>query len=564
MVERSLFVLVSCLLLYTISADVELQTRQGTIYGRQTQHSNEFLGIQYARTERWKPPVDLASGRFPNGSLQANLFGPCCPQANAGIFIPSQDEQCLYLNIYTPLSITNNSLLPVLVWIHGGGLQVGCSSQNIPVLYNGSNIIANVPEKQPVIVVTINYRLSIFGDLYLKDLVEEDPQGWPTAGNYFYLDMLSALRWVNVNIRDYGGNPENVLLFGESSGANAVIDIGALKGSANLYQHVISQSGGAGFFGYYTNTSDALIESNKIIQKVNCTNQRSLLQCLRNLSTADLVASYGFQQTKVVVDKYFLEYYPPVAIHKGIYNPNISMIIGRNEYESPMCFTYPDMNLTSVKEMLIQASGEKWAEVFIQDPEFKNCSPDRNATNRCCEAARSFFTHFILDCSARRIHDALFRHNFQENLFLYHIDCNPGLCPVKSEAEGKGLCFHASELPFVFGTVSDMYSNELMNCTWDVETRVFSNRIISHWISTATVGKPLSDWLNYSPSTPRYYQITPFHPFSTLTTDRNCSLIDQFEEEKIEVMFGNSKNKSFRNYANRSFIVLLILFFAIF
>ena len=142
-----------------------------------------------------------------------------------------------------------------------------------------------------------------------------------------------------MNIRDYGGNPNNVLLLGESSGANAVIDIGVLKGSSNLYQHVISQSGGAGFHFYYSNISDAIKESNKIVQQMNCTNDsnQAVLACLRNSSISDLITAYGVCQTKVIIDGYFLPFYPPLAINKGIYNQNISMIIGRNENESPMC-----------------------------------------------------------------------------------------------------------------------------------------------------------------------------------------------------------------------------------
>ncbi|UJR17267.1 hypothetical protein I4U23_004162 [Adineta vaga] len=565
MAKQNLFMLKLWLIL-TIgftNADVELQTRKGIIYGQQTQYSNEYLGIQYATTERWKPPVDLASEKFSQGSFQATSFGPCCPQSNAGVFIPAQDEQCLYLNIYTPLNTTNQSLIPVLVWIHGGGLQVGCSSQSNPVLYNGTNIIANAPSEQPVIVVTINYRLGILGDLYLNELVAENPSEWPTAGNYYYLDMLSALRWIKMNIHDYGGNPDNVLLFGESSGANAVIDIGALKGSANLYQHIISQSGGGGFHAYYTNTSNALIESNQIIRNMNCTNQNILI-CLRNSSISNLLSAYGLHQTKVIVDKYFLPYYPPLAIEKGIYNENISMIIGRNEYESPMCFSDPDMNLTTIRQMLISGFGEKWTDIFIEHSQLSNCSTDRNATNRCCDMARLLLTDLVLDCSARRIYNNLYKENNQQTLYWYHMDCNYGVCPVKSAAEGKGLCMHATELPYVFGTVSDMYSNDLPNCTWDDETRMFSSQIISHWINLATNGEPLKEWLSYSPSKPKYFQITPFHQFSSFTSDRNCSRIDQYEQEMVEQMFGDSKNHGSRNYVTINITILLFVFILIF
>ncbi|CAF5129110.1 unnamed protein product, partial [Rotaria sp. Silwood1] len=146
----------------------------------------------------------------------------------------------------------------------------------------------------------------------------------------YYLDMLSALRWVNKNIRDYGGNPKNVLLFGESSGANAVVDMGALKGSANLYQHIISESGGAGHYIYYSNVSDAIQISNKVVQNMNCTreNNAQSLACLRNSSIKDLIMAFGRRLAKPVIDGYFFPYHPLLAIKNGLYNPNITMIIG--------------------------------------------------------------------------------------------------------------------------------------------------------------------------------------------------------------------------------------------
>ncbi len=172
-----------------------------------------FLRIQYAKVIRWKPPIDLASQMFSNGSFQATSFGPCCPQPRTSAYIPEQGEQCLYLNIYKPIVQSNHFLLPVFVWIHGGSHNHGCSSQGIPLIFNGTNMIANSPPDQPVIIITINYRLGVLADMYLKELIEEDPE-WPTAGNYMYLDMLSALRWIKKNIRDYGGDPTNVSLFG--------------------------------------------------------------------------------------------------------------------------------------------------------------------------------------------------------------------------------------------------------------------------------------------------------------------------------------------------------------
>ncbi|CAM4780570.1 unnamed protein product [Rotaria magnacalcarata] len=498
---------------------------------------------------------------FPNGSFSATSFGPCCPQRDAGLYIPMQDEQCLNLNIFTPKVTVNQSLLPVLVWIHGGGLQSGCSSQSILRIYNGTNIIAHSLQQQPVIVVTINYRLGVLGDMYLLELAEENSSEWPTAGNYYYLDMLSALRWINRNIRDYGGNPSNVLLFGESSGANAVVDLGALKGSSNLYQHVISQSGGAGNYLYYTNKSDALDVSNKIVQTMNCSkgNSEMTLACLRNSSIENLVTAYGDRQTKPIVDGYFFPFYPPTAIEKGKYNQNLTIMLGNNDYEHPLCFQAPDMNSTDALSILIQSIGQRWAPLVADQFQVKNCSSNRNAKNRCCNVLRLLLMNKLFDCNVRRIYNNLYsKYGPQKNLFWFHFDCNPGICP-QLPVEGSGLCTHTAEIPYVFGTVSTYYSTESLNCTWDNQSQIFSNQVISHWVNTATTGKPLNQWPYYDPSMLKYFYITPYQDFAAVSWNGSCSIFDQIEQEEISYMF---KNKSSSYYKNIDTIIFFVLPFS--
>ena len=172
--------------------------------------------------------------------MEATSFGPCCPQPSSAVFIPEQDEQCLYLNIYKPNVPSNHSLLSIMVWVHGGAHQIGCSSQSIPLLFNDTNLIAHSPPDQPVIIITINYRMGALADMFIKELIEEDPE-WPTAGNYMYLDMLSALRWIQKNIKDYGGDSTSVTIFGQSAGGLSVTDLGAVRGSGGLYLAAISQ-----------------------------------------------------------------------------------------------------------------------------------------------------------------------------------------------------------------------------------------------------------------------------------------------------------------------------------
>ena len=146
----------------------------------------------------------------------------------------------------------------------------------------------------------------------------------------------------------------------------------------------------------------------------------------------------------------------------------------------------------------------------------------------------------IFDCDIRRIFNAFYSKygpQYENNKFFsYHLNCYP-ICPTVAFG---GICRHASELPFVFGTVSDYSSMGPVNCTWDNQTRIFSNGIISHWINTATTGRPLSEWPHYNPSTPKYFHITPDQGFLPETWNRNCSLFDEMETEGVRETFGNN------------------------
>jgi para-nitrobenzyl esterase len=480
---------------------------------------------------------------FPNGSFHATSFGPCCPQPTSYNHISVQDEQCLYLNIYKPIVQSNHSLLPVFLWIHGGAHKRGCASEAIPLLFNGTNIIANSPPDQPVIIITMDYRLGALADMYLKELIEEDPE-WPTAGNYMYLDMLSALRWIKKNIHDYGGDPSNVSLFGESAGGLSVFDLGAVKGSAGLYRSAISQSGlgSPGTYSSYYNMGSALSYSNSVVQRLNCTNvdKQKVLLCIRNSSIEDLFKAYGDRYTRPIIDNYFFPLYPPLAIQNGTYN-NISLIMGNNDFEQPICYQHPDMNYTQALSYITSNVAQKWIPSVVDYYHLKSCASDQTANNtRCCNIVRMILTDKIFDCDIRRLFNAFYLKygpEYENNkLFSYHLNCYPK-CPIVQQL---GICRHASELPFVFGTVSDYSSKGPVNCTWDNQTRIFSNGIISHWINTATTGRPLSEWPHYDPSTPKYFHITPDQGFLPETWNRNCSLFDEMESEGVRETFGNN------------------------
>lgn len=150
---------------------------------------------------------------------------------------PSED--CLYLNVFSQAGAKSKSKLPVMFWIHGGGYQGGSASEP---RHDGDFL----PTKG-VVLVTINYRLGVFGFLATTDLAHE---AGGSTGNYGLMDMIAALRWVQQNITQFGGDPGNVTIFGESAGSFAVSTLMASPMAQGLFAKVIGESGGAMGVGY--------------------------------------------------------------------------------------------------------------------------------------------------------------------------------------------------------------------------------------------------------------------------------------------------------------------------
>jgi para-nitrobenzyl esterase len=195
-----------------------------------------YRGIPYAAPPlgdlRWRAPQTAPKWQ---GVLAANAFGRACIQSNPAIAnLPAPSEDCLYLNIWTPIKHAEKRL-PVMVWIHGGGFIAGATAEQ---LYHGEHIA-----KKGVIVVTIGYRLGILGFLAHPDLNAENDRH--VSGNYGLLDMIAALRWVQRNISAFGGDPKRVTIFGESAGGIAVSMLCASPLAKELFHGAISQSGGS-------------------------------------------------------------------------------------------------------------------------------------------------------------------------------------------------------------------------------------------------------------------------------------------------------------------------------
>jgi len=217
-----------------MQTNIEVQTSCGALAGRREDGIAVFRGIPYAAPPvgalRWRPPAPPAAW---SGTRDASRFGPAELQNPGplgellGITVDATDEDCLYLNVWTP---DVHGRRPVMVWIHGGAFIVGAGSQD---LYDGQHLA----RRGDVVVVTINYRLGVFGFLAAPRL--------GATGNEGLLDQIAALRWVRSEIARFGGDPDNVTLFGESAGAVSIGNLLGMPAADGLYRRAILQSGGA-------------------------------------------------------------------------------------------------------------------------------------------------------------------------------------------------------------------------------------------------------------------------------------------------------------------------------
>ena len=205
----------------------------GQIAGMRADGMTTYLGVPFAAPPvgplRWRAPQPVAPW---TGVKEARSFAAACAQTAEWIPNP-KSEDCLYLNVWAPEKANK---LPVIVWIHGGGFYGGTAAQPG---YNGANLA-----RRGAIVVTVNYRLGVFGFFAHPELSAESPD--KASGNQGILDQIAALRWVKTNIAALGGDPQRVTIVGESAGGESVTILVASPLAKGLFQRAISQSGNDG------------------------------------------------------------------------------------------------------------------------------------------------------------------------------------------------------------------------------------------------------------------------------------------------------------------------------
>ena len=283
-----------------------------------------FRGIPYAAAPagdlRWKPPQPAAAW---DGVRQAAAPGNACPQppfpTNGlyGASPPPMGEDCLNLNIWTPAQAASDRL-PVMVWIHGGAFVHGTGAA---AGYDGENLA-----RHGVVVVSINYRLGVFGLLALPELAAESAQH--SAGNYAFLDQIAALRWVQRNIAAFGGDPGRVTIFGESAGGGSVNILMASPLAAGLFSRAIAESGGS--FSPMRSLADGEKLGSALAARAGATQE--VLKNLRAMPAADLIKATTEDDIDAVVDGWVLPQSVYSIFAEGKQN-DVPVMVGSNANE---------------------------------------------------------------------------------------------------------------------------------------------------------------------------------------------------------------------------------------
>ncbi len=461
------------------SNPLTIQTVQGQVEGTLTADGKvrAFKGIPYAAPPvgelRWQEPHPPAKFK---GVLAARDFGHRCIQTNPfddmNFRDPGESEDCLTLNIWVPASPAPGSL-PVMVWIYGGGYAAGSSSEP----RQDGQFLA----QRNVIVVSMNYRLGIFGFFALPGLTEESSHH--ASGNQGLLDQSAAIAWVKQNIRAFGGDPANITLFGESAGSTSVSAQMASPLTRGSLAKAIGESGAA--FSGRSHPFPALIErEHNDAEFAQVAFGSGDLAVLRRLTPQQLLAAVTSKTITHVpfgpnIDGYFFPR-PVEAIYAAGEQAHIPLLAGWNADENRNQATEatPQPTAASFTAMANELY-ENDAKTFLA---LYPATSDAEALESAGDLAGDRFIKFAtwrwLEAQVATGAAPVYR-------YLLALG-SPG---DKFHAAALGA-FHSDDIEYVFGTLDSR-----QGAVWRPEDRALSNQMQLYWTNFARTGNPNGDTL---------------------------------------------------------------------
>jgi para-nitrobenzyl esterase len=471
-----LFCVAACLSQAAVPDIVKLDA--GRVKGVVANGVATFRGIPFAAPPvgalRWKAPQPAPHWK---GVRQAVEFGPRCMQGNIYNDMTFRDkgpsEDCLYLNVWTPAG-SEKARLPVMVWIYGGGFAAGAASEP---RQDGGNLA-----RKGVVVVSMNYRLNVFGFFAHAELAQES--GHDSSGNYGLLDQVSALEWVHKNIAGFGGDPANVTIFGESAGSFSVSAQMASPLAQGLFQRAIGESGA--FFSTVLNLKP-LAESEEADAKFAESFGAHSLADLRAMPAAELLAAAAKRngiRFAPNIDGYFL----PRGVRE-IYadgkQSHVPLLAGWNHDEGGYgsIFGKDPPTAANLVAYARRHFGDRADEFLKLYPAENDEQAKRSAQDLAGDQFIAFSTWKWIEMQGATGRSTVYRYEFDD------------APPVAANAEARGA-YHSAEIEFVFGALASE------NLPWRPEDKALSDLMSTYWSNFAKTGDPngpgLPQWPAYS------------------------------------------------------------------
>ena len=447
-----------------------VETTSGKIRGAVLNKVNAFKGIPYGEATdisgRFLPP---AKAKPWSGVKDALEWGPEAPQGphteipEVAATIPKQghSEDCLHLNVWTN-SVSRGGKRPVMVWLHGGGFTSGSGSYTI---YDG----ANMARKHDVVTVTVNHRLNSFGFLYLPEI---------GASNAGMLDVVAALQWVHDNIANFGGDPNNVTIFGQSGGAGKVSTLLAMPSAKGLFHRAIIQSG-ANLQG--VSAADAAKSAQMLMTKLNVKTAAELQRVPMDQLVQATLSTPGLRLSPVLDGKSLPE--GPFTPAAPAMSAEIPVLIGSTEFEVNF---FPNTNFNPIDDAALRAAVRQATRTGDADVDklvavYRKGRPGySNVELQQVIASDNFRAGVMTEAERKSAQKA--------PVYMYYFTWRS---PVR---DGKLKAFHTLEIPFVLenvdegksmtGTGQDRYAlQEQMSGAWAAFARNGNpnHKGLPHW-----------------------------------------------------------------------------------
>lgn len=442
----------------------QVRVANGILEGTVEEDLTIFKGIPFAKPPvgdlRWKAPQPIENWE---GVREAKEYAPSPFQG--GNPPSGKSEDCLYLNVWTPAKSPEEKI-PVLVWIYGGGFSFGTNADDITI---GANMA-----KKGVVLVSLAYHVGTLGFLAHPELSKENPNN--ISGNYGLLDMIAALQWVQENIVAFGGDPDQVTIFGESAGGIAVSMLCASPEASGLFHGAISQSGGS--FGptrlttYPGENMKTLAQAEQDgINYLKRAGVSSIAE-LRELPADSLPGGWGMGSAWPIVDGYVIPDDQHVLYEQGKYN-DVPVLIGYNSDEGASFTRTKDP-----KEFIagVEQRYGQFAEDLLAAYPVGDSTVPKTARDLARDAAFGWQTWSWARMQAE---------TGKSKVFYYYFDQHPDY-PEGSPQYGYGSP-HAQDVPYVFNNLKPEDSN-LAPSDYEI-----ADAMSTYWTNFAKNGDPNSE-----------------------------------------------------------------------